>query len=189
MMNRRSFVRGLTLGALAAPLAAETQQAGRHPALLGARAARVAETAAQFDLVVRGGRVIDPESGLDGVRDIGIRDGRIANYGASASWALARLAAVKDMTPDKAPASGTGSILAFDIPASPPSGKLTACTVIDGKPKAPSGFAIGPDGDLYVAQRFDQRVRRFSANGKKKDMSEFLVHVPDRASGAERRRL
>lgn len=52
----------------------------------------------------------------------------------------------------------------------------------------PSGFAIGPDGDLYVAERFNQRVRRFSAKGKKKgtfidglpDMPEFLVHVPDR---------
>ena len=62
--------------------------------------------------------------------------------------------------------------------------------VIDGKLRAPSGFAIGPDGDLYVAERFDQRVRRFSIKGKKKgtfidglpDMPEFLVHVPDRAS-------
>jgi hypothetical protein len=131
------------------------------------------------------------------VRPSRSRDNFPANYGAAASWALARLAAVKDMTPDKAPASGTGSILAFDIPASPPSGKLKARTVIDGKPKAPSGFAIGPDGDLYVAERFHQRVRRFSANGKKKgafihglpDMPEFPVHVPDRASGAGRRRL
>jgi len=31
-----------------------------------------------FDVVVRNGRVIDPESGLDGVRSIGIREGRIA---------------------------------------------------------------------------------------------------------------
>jgi len=31
-----------------------------------------------FDLVVANGRVIDPETGLDGVRSIGIRDGRIA---------------------------------------------------------------------------------------------------------------
>ena len=31
-----------------------------------------------FDLVIAGGRVIDPESGLDAVRDVGIRDGRIA---------------------------------------------------------------------------------------------------------------
>ena len=31
-----------------------------------------------FDIVVRGGRVIDPESGLDGVRDIGIVAGRVA---------------------------------------------------------------------------------------------------------------
>jgi N-acyl-D-glutamate deacylase len=31
-----------------------------------------------FDLVLANGRVIDPETGLDGVRSIGIRDGRIA---------------------------------------------------------------------------------------------------------------
>jgi DNA-binding beta-propeller fold protein YncE len=86
-------------------------------------------------------------------------------------------------------AAGTGSILAYDIPTKAPSGKLKARTVIDGKLKAPSGFAIGPDGDVYVAERFNQRVRRFSSKGKKKgtfidglpDMPEFLVHVPDRA--------
>ena len=31
-----------------------------------------------FDLVIAGGRVVDPESGLDGIRNVGIRDGRIA---------------------------------------------------------------------------------------------------------------
>ncbi len=31
-----------------------------------------------FDLVLEGGRVVDPESGLDGIRNVGIRDGRIA---------------------------------------------------------------------------------------------------------------
>jgi N-acyl-D-aspartate/D-glutamate deacylase len=31
-----------------------------------------------FDLVIRGGRVIDPETGLDAVRDVGIAAGRIA---------------------------------------------------------------------------------------------------------------
>jgi hypothetical protein len=93
-------------------------------------------------------------------------------------------------------AAGTGSILVFDIPAKGPRGKLKARTIIDGKLKAPSGFAIGPDGDLYVAERFDQRVRRFSAKGKKKgtfieglpDMPEFLVHVPDRATEPAPRR-
>ena len=86
-------------------------------------------------------------------------------------------------------AAGTGSILAYDIPQKAPRGKLKARAVIDGKLKAPSGFAIGPDGDLYVAERLEQRVRRFSVKGKKKgtfieglpDMPEFLVHVPDRA--------
>ena len=86
-------------------------------------------------------------------------------------------------------AAGTGSILAYDIPKRAPRGKLKARTVIDRRLKAPSGFAIGPDGDLYVAERFDQRVRRFSLKGKSKgtfieglpDMPEFLVHVPDLA--------
>ena len=86
-------------------------------------------------------------------------------------------------------AAGTGSILAFDIPVKAPRGKLMARTIIDGKLKAPSGFAIGPDGDLYVGERFNQRVQRYSVKGKKKktfidglpDMPEFLVHVPDRA--------
>ena len=36
------------------------------------------ETAEVFDLVIANGRVIDPESGLDAVRTLGIRDGRIA---------------------------------------------------------------------------------------------------------------
>ncbi len=39
------------------------------PASLGAQT---------YDLVLRGGRVMDPESGLDAVRDVGIRDGRVA---------------------------------------------------------------------------------------------------------------
>ena len=43
--------------------------------LLGPCAAPAADSSAQFDLLVQGGRVIDPESGLDGVRDIGLRDG------------------------------------------------------------------------------------------------------------------
>jgi N-acyl-D-aspartate/D-glutamate deacylase len=32
----------------------------------------------QYDLVIEGGRVIDPETGLDGVRSVGIRDGKIS---------------------------------------------------------------------------------------------------------------
>jgi cytosine/adenosine deaminase-related metal-dependent hydrolase len=34
-------------------------------------------TAQQYDLVLEGGRVIDPETGLDGVRNVGVRDGKI----------------------------------------------------------------------------------------------------------------
>lgn len=32
----------------------------------------------EFDLVLSGGRVMDPESGLDGLRNVGITAGRIA---------------------------------------------------------------------------------------------------------------
>ena len=84
-------------------------------------------------------------------------------------------------------ASGSGSILAFDIPKKAPKGKYKPRTIIDRKLDAPSGFAIGPDGDIYVAERKKQRVRRFSAKGKKKgtfirklpDWPEFLVYVPN----------
>lgn len=35
----------------------------------------------QFDLVITGGRVIDPANGVDGVQDIGVKDGKIAAIG------------------------------------------------------------------------------------------------------------
>jgi len=34
--------------------------------------------AADYDLVIHNGRVMNPANGLDSVRDVGIRDGRIA---------------------------------------------------------------------------------------------------------------
>jgi len=40
--------------------------------------------AQQYDLVLEGGRVMDPETGLDAVRNVGIRDGKIARVTAEA---------------------------------------------------------------------------------------------------------
>ena len=37
--------------------------------------------AERFDVVIRGGRVMDPETGLDGVLDVGIAGDRIARIG------------------------------------------------------------------------------------------------------------
>ncbi|NNE65532.1 MAG: amidohydrolase family protein [Pyrinomonadaceae bacterium] len=37
----------------------------------------VAQPAKTFDVVLKGGRVVDPASGLDGIRNVGIRDGKI----------------------------------------------------------------------------------------------------------------
>jgi dihydroorotase len=44
----------------------------------GPLAGRWAERNATYDVVFAGGRVVDPASGLDAVRDVGITDGRIA---------------------------------------------------------------------------------------------------------------
>lgn len=40
--------------------------------------------AQQYDLVLEGGRVIDPETGLDAVRNVGIRDGKIVRLSSEA---------------------------------------------------------------------------------------------------------
>ena len=41
-------------------------------------------SAQQFDLVLEGGRVMDPETGLDAIRNIGIRDGKITRISSEA---------------------------------------------------------------------------------------------------------
>src|SRR5580704_9350259 len=48
--------------------------------LLGFQTALVA--AQQYDLVIEGGRVLDPETGLDGVRNVGVREGKIVRVSA-----------------------------------------------------------------------------------------------------------
>jgi N-acyl-D-aspartate/D-glutamate deacylase len=68
-MKRRGILK-IAIGALTAAL------------FLSAPLALTAEPPA-FDLVIAGGRVIDPESNLDAVRNIGIRDGRIAAISAA----------------------------------------------------------------------------------------------------------
>ena len=40
--------------------------------------------AQQYDLVLEGGRVMDPETGLDGIRNVGIRDGKIVRISSEA---------------------------------------------------------------------------------------------------------
>jgi dihydroorotase len=61
MMNRRQFL---------------YTAAGAAGAATFARVGRV--SAATYDLIIRGGRVVDPSVGLDGVRDVAITAGRIA---------------------------------------------------------------------------------------------------------------
>jgi dihydroorotase len=40
--------------------------------------AEIAALAPGFDLIVKGGRLIDPKNGIDGLRDIGIKKGCVA---------------------------------------------------------------------------------------------------------------
>src|SRR4029453_1444708 len=42
-------------------------------------------TGTSYDLVLRGGRVIDPAQGLDGTLDVAVRDGQVAAVGAALS--------------------------------------------------------------------------------------------------------
>jgi len=46
-------------------------------ALVSTAGTAIAQTAEPFDLVIRGGRVMDPETGFDQVANVGVRDGRI----------------------------------------------------------------------------------------------------------------
>ena len=48
------------------------------------RVAAQQSAAQQYDLVLEGGRVMDPETGLDAVRSVGIRDGRIVHVASEA---------------------------------------------------------------------------------------------------------
>jgi dihydroorotase len=57
MINRRQFVRAGAAGALLARVSGAF--------------------AASFDLIIKGGRVIDPSAGLDAVRDVAIAGGKI----------------------------------------------------------------------------------------------------------------
>jgi N-acyl-D-aspartate/D-glutamate deacylase len=41
-------------------------------------------SAQQYDLVLEGGRVMDPETGLDAVRNVGVRDGKIVRISSEA---------------------------------------------------------------------------------------------------------
>jgi predicted amidohydrolase len=60
MLNRREFIRAAAAGAT----------------LLARGTGR--SSAASFDLIVKGGRVIDPSLRIDGIRDVAIAGGRIA---------------------------------------------------------------------------------------------------------------
>lgn len=48
------------------------------------------DAAGPFDVLLRGGHVIDPANGRDGVADVGIADGKIARIGPDLDAAQAK---------------------------------------------------------------------------------------------------
>jgi N-acyl-D-aspartate/D-glutamate deacylase len=61
---------------------ATTLAAGQQTSQQSSQAASQ-PTAQQYDVVLEGGRVMDPETGLDAVRNVGVRDGKIARVSAA----------------------------------------------------------------------------------------------------------
>src|ERR1700739_2687285 len=50
----------------------------RNSASMSARGRAPMSVSTSFDLLLRGGRVIDPASGVDGLKDVAVRNGKIA---------------------------------------------------------------------------------------------------------------
>ena len=71
----------------------------RSTAVLAVVGLLVASLAAQapteYDFLIKGGRVIDPRNAIDGVRDVAIKDGRIAAVAAN----IAASRAIRPWTP------------------------------------------------------------------------------------------
>ena len=75
-MNRRTFVFNTALGAL-------------HLRLARGGFAQQPEQKAPFDLLIKGGRVLDARNAVDGLRDVAIAGGKIARVAANIDAALA----------------------------------------------------------------------------------------------------
>jgi dihydroorotase len=86
--SRRAFLG--TLGAAAVALPEFGRNTLRIGADLAAAAPAAGQTAASYDLLIKGGRVIDPSQNLSGERDVAIANGKIAAVQANIPAARAR---------------------------------------------------------------------------------------------------
>ena len=77
------------------PLSLETMNPPTRSTLLVAVLVAACNRAPTYDLVVANGRVMDPQSGLDSVRNVGIRAGRVEAVSASPSMPADRREAAK----------------------------------------------------------------------------------------------
>src|SRR5881392_826776 len=79
----RDSDRGLTLSESLPAIIASFGALMRNLFLALCFLAAATAAAQQYDLVLEGGRVLDPETSLDAVRNVGIRDGKIARISAA----------------------------------------------------------------------------------------------------------
>ena len=83
--------------------------------------------------------------------------------------------------------SGNGSVVTVDLPTEFPSGKIAPTTFIDNEIPSISGMAFDGDGNFYAAERKDNSILKFPANGGSKevfisglkDNPEFILYVPN----------
>ena len=86
--SRRAFLG--TLGAAAAVLPELGSTTIRMGADLSAAAPAAGQAAASYDLLIKGGRVMDPSQKLSGDRDVAIANGKIAAVAANIPASRAR---------------------------------------------------------------------------------------------------
>ena len=129
-------------------------------ALLLAVALAAAAAAQDFDLVIENGRVIDPETGLDAVRDVGIEGDRIT--------AVSESALAGRLTPGGERIDAAGMVVApgfIDLHAHGQSNDANRYQARDGVTTALELEWGYPEVGAWLASRQDRAILNYGASG------------------------
>jgi dihydroorotase len=129
----------------------------------------------QFDLVIQDGRVMDPESGLDAVRNVGIRNGRIA-------------AISKQRLDGRAVIDATGRVVApgfIDLHQHSQTDEAYRAKVLDGVTSALEMEQGVPDIDRFYDEREGKALINFGATiGHQYQRTAVVTHGEAKESTA-----
>ncbi|MBL8174591.1 MAG: amidohydrolase family protein [Bryobacterales bacterium] len=136
---------------------------------------------AQYDIVITGGQVMDPESGLNAVRHLGIRDGRIAAVSATPIAGKVTL-------------NAQGRIVApgfIDLHAHGQTNEANEYQAHDGVTTALELEVGVPNVATYLKNRAGKSILNFgatSSHGAMRSIAlrEFAARVPDWRTNSER---